>query len=415
LRQIRVDECWSISNRRAWHTSQLVSPDTPADLSPATYRVGLVYRSGSSFETAWSGIPAGLARGLSQVGIEPHPIDAEPTFIATKLAKAWAAVARGNRHGGMFAPEIRELRRTTALLRARRAHFDATIQMGSDFGVPFFERLVTYEDMTVIQRTRLDNIEELFGTAAIETWIAGQRKCYSSAARCCAMSTAAADSIIRDYGIDKEKVCVVWAGRNYDPKPIARDWTKPRFLFMGHDWHRKNGPLVLQAFAQLKDRFREARLDLAGGHPRIDAEGVFLHGPLSLSDPRDRAKAEGLFESATCFVMPSQFEPFGIVYVEAAAAGVPSIGTVVGGASDAIGEGGLLVNPQEADALTKSMEIMCNPWRASAMGAAALKRSGVFTWPAVAQRVIHALGRTGVSSLQRHQPHGQALESETGR
>ena len=37
-------------------------------------------------------------------------------------------------------------------------------------------------------------------------------------------------------------------------------------------------------------------------------------------------------ESATCFVMPSHFEPFGIVYVEAAAAGVPSIGTVELGA-----------------------------------------------------------------------------------
>jgi len=287
--------------------------------------------------------------------------------------------------------------------------------MGSDFGIPFSGRLVTYEDMTVPQRIRVDNIGEILGATAIERWVAGQRRCYASAVGCCAMSAAAAESIIRDYYVDRRKVHVVWAGRNYDPKPIARDWTKPRFFFMGHDWHRKNGPLVLQAFARLKARVHDARLDIAGRHPRIDAEGVFPHGPLNFSDPRDRAHAEALFESATCFVMPSQFEPFGIVYVEAAAAGVPSIGTVVGGARDAIGDGGgLLVDPRDADALTESMEIMCNPSRASTMGAAALTRSGLFTWLAVAKRIVHALDSAAVPGTDRDGPEGLGVELESG-
>jgi glycosyltransferase involved in cell wall biosynthesis len=379
----------------------------PIDVSPMPEQIGLVYRSGRSFERAWSGIPAGLARGLSQLGFEPRPIDAEPGGSITQIAKAWATFGRGNRHGGMFAPEIRALRKLTARLRARRVQFDAIIQMGSDFGIPFSARLVTYEDMTIRQRIRVDNIKEILGVSAIERWIAEQRRCYASAVGCCAMTTVAADSIIRDYSVDPGKVHVVWAGRNYDPRPIVRDWTKPRFFFMGHDWHRKNGPLVLQAFARLKVRVPDARLDIAGGHPRVDEEGVFPHGPLDSSDPRDRAQAEALFESATCFVMPSQFEPFGIVYVEAAAAGVPSIGTVVGGARDAIGAaGGLLVDPRDANALTACMEIMCNPSRASMMGAAALTRSGLFTWPAVAERVVNALGSAAVRGTDRGEPGG---------
>jgi glycosyltransferase involved in cell wall biosynthesis len=379
-----------------------VSCVAPIGASATPERIGLVYRSGSSFERAWSGIPAGLARGLSRLAFEPHPIDAEPGGNITQIAKAWARFGRGNRHGGMFSPEIRELRKLTARLRARRVQFDAIIQMGSDFGIPFFGRLVTYEDMTIPQRIRMDNIEEILGVAAIERWVAGQRRCYASAVGCCAMTTVAADSIIRDYKVDPKKVHVVWAGRNYDPRPIVRDWTKPRFFFMGYDWHRKNGPLVLEAFARLKARIPNARLDIAGGHPRIDADGVFPHGPLDSSDPRDRAHAEALFESATCFVMPSQFEPFGIVYVEAAAAGVPSIGTVVGGARDAIGDaGGLLVEPRDADALTESMEIMCNPSRASMMGAAALTRSDLFTWPAVAERIVHALDGAAIRGNDR--------------
>jgi glycosyltransferase involved in cell wall biosynthesis len=379
-----------------------VSFVVPIDVSPTAERIALVFRSGTSVERAWSGTPAGLARGLSQLAFEPHLIDAEPGGSITQIAKAWATFGRGDRHGGMFAPEIRVLRKLTARLRARGVHFDAIIQMGSDFGIPFSRRLVTYEDMTVPQRLRVDNIEEILGDAAIERWIAGQRRCYASAVACCAMTTMAADSIIRDYHVDPGKVHVVWAGRNYDPRPIVRDWTKPRFFFMGHDWHRKNGPLVLQAFARLRVRVPDARLDIAGDHPRIDAEGVFPHGPLDPSDSRDRAHAEALFESATCFVMPSQFEPFGIVYVEAAAAGVPSIGTVVGGARDAIGDqGGLLVDPRDGDALTESMEIMCNPSLASMMGAAALTRSCLFTWPAVAERIVDALNSAVVRGTDR--------------
>jgi glycosyltransferase involved in cell wall biosynthesis len=383
----------------------------PKDLSATPRRIGLVYRSGSPFERAWSGIPAGLARGLSQLGYEPHPIDAEPAHSVTQLAKAWATIGRRNRHGGMFAPEIRELRRLTARLRAHRVGAtDAVIQMGSEFGIPFPKRLVTYEDMTVIQVSKVHRIGEILGPIAMARWIASQRRCYDTAVACCAMSSAAASSIIDDYAIDPVKVHIVWAGRNYDPKPVDRDWTHPRFFFMGYDWQRKNGPLVLRAFAHLRVSMPDARLDIAGGHPRIDMDGVVAHGPLDFADPRSRAQAEGLFESATCFVMPSKFEPFGIVYVEAAAAGVPSIGTMIGGAGDAIGEaGGLLVHPSDEQALVNGMMVMCDPNRASDMGAAALKRSGLFTWTAVAERIVEALEHPAASRADRDEPIGRAL------
>jgi glycosyltransferase involved in cell wall biosynthesis len=380
------------------HTLTTMSLVAPKDGVTSLGRVGLVYRSGSPSEKAWSGIPAGLTRGLSQLGFESYSIDAEPIGSVTRLAKGWATVGRRNRHGGMFAPEVRELRRLTARLRAYRVgRLDAIIQMGSDFGVPLPGRLVTYEDMTVVQRARVDRIEDVLGSTAIQRWVCAQSRCYENALGCCAMSRPAADSIISDYGVDAAKVHVVWAGRNYDPRPVVRDWTQPRFFFMGYDWQRKNGALVLQAFARLRSRVPNARLDIAGSHPPIEMEGVDTHGPLDFSKPRDRAQAEALFESATCFVMPSQFEPFGIVYVEAAAAGVPSIGTVVGGARDAIGDmGGLLVDPSDLHALVEALEIMSNPSRASMMGAAALERSRLFTWRAVAERIGRALELYGV-------------------
>jgi glycosyltransferase involved in cell wall biosynthesis len=238
----------------------------------------------------------------------------------------------------------------------------------------------------------LDRLSDLLGAAAIQRWIAGQAKCYEAATGCCVASRWAAKSIVSDYGVDQSKVEVVGFGRNYEPRPIERDWTCPRFFFMGYDWERKNGPMVLRAFAQLKERVPTARLDVAGGHPRIEMDGVVTHGSLDISEPSDRAQAESLFETSTCFVMPSQFEPFGMVYVEAAAAGVPSIGTTVGGARDVIGdEGGLLVDPSDERALAGAMAAMCDPNHASTMGNAALKRSRLFTWRAVAERIVRVL------------------------
>jgi glycosyltransferase involved in cell wall biosynthesis len=90
--------------------------------------------------------------------------------------------------------------------------------------------------------------------------------------------------------------------------------------------------------------------------------------------------------------MPSSFEPFGIVHATAAAAGVPSIGTTVGGAGYVIGaHGGRLVPPGDRRALLAAMLELSSPDTAMRMGAAALERSRRFTWRAVAQRVLDAL------------------------
>ena len=96
----------------------------------------------------------------------------------------------------------------------------------------------------------------------------------------------------------------------------------PRFLFVGFDWERKNGDGVVRSFARVRESIPGARLDIVGSDARVGVEGVVGHGRLSLSDYDDRRRLDGLFETATCFVMPSWSEPAGISYLEAAAAGV---------------------------------------------------------------------------------------------
>jgi glycosyltransferase involved in cell wall biosynthesis len=220
-----------------------------------------------------------------------------------------------------------------------------------------------------------------------------QQASYELALGCCVASDWAAASVMEDYGVPSAKVHVVGLGRNHDPSPVERDWSVPRFLFVGRDWSRKGGPELLRAFGRLRERVPGATLDVVGEHPRLDLPGVRGHGPVGLDPAHGGERVEGLFEAATCCVMPSRFEPFGIVHVEAAAAGVPSIGTAVGGAGYAIGpDGGLLVEPGDEGALLDAMVGLADPDTARRMGAAALERSARFTWSAVAGRVLDALG-----------------------
>jgi glycosyltransferase involved in cell wall biosynthesis len=156
-------------------------------------------------------------------------------------------------------------------------------------------------------------------------------------------------------------------------------------------WEHKNGPAVLEAFARLRAELPEARLDVVGTHPPIDAPGVTGHGVLRLDEPEQRRRLEGLFATATCFVMPSWYDAAGIAYVEAAAAGVPSIGTRNGGPSYLIGEGGVVVDPDDHAALLSEMRRLADAATAARMGSAARARSERFTWGAVARRLLRAL------------------------
>ena len=160
---------------------------------------------------------------------------------------------------------------------------------------------------------------------------------------------------------------------------------------MGKDWERKNGPAVVRAFERLRADIPEARLDLVGGHPPVDSPGVTGHGVMRLDDPVERGRLDQLFSRATCFVMPSLFEPFGLVFAEASAAGVPSIGTTVGGCADLLEGCGRVIDPSDEEALLAAMAELAVPAVAERLGLSARERAKAFTWAEVAGRVIRAL------------------------
>lgn len=141
----------------------------------------------------------------------------------------------------------------------------------------------------------------------------------------------------------------------------------------------RRGILVRYHIIGKGDRSEIDRLGMLARHLGID-DHVTIHG--YLSDP----EVSKIYSRSRAMVMPSQVirredslwggEGFGIVYVEAAMHGLPSIGCIEGGQTDIIIDGvtGRLVPPDPA-ALANAIEELCDPVLSRQMGAEARRRA----------------------------------------
>jgi glycosyltransferase involved in cell wall biosynthesis len=376
--------------------------------------LGVVFPGDPRAPATWSGTPSGVVRGLEEWGATVSAISVElPAnmewvvrstlalpYVPRAAADSWRGRVRVARAVARAAPPLNRVYSQVGKIRlSRKPRLEGWIQIGTGYILSGLGRYVTFEDLTVPQALALHYPEfEALSSRARRKRLLTQRIAYEAAVGCCFTTRWAADSAIDSYGIDPAKVHVVGVGRNHAIRVQGdRDWTTPRFLFVGVDWERKNGPGLLRAFEKLRVERPDATLDVVGRHPTIDQEGVAGHGLLRLGVPEERARVEGLFSRATCFVMPSHYEPSALAYVEAGAAGLPAIGTSVGGAAELIGDGGRIVDPWDIDGLTAAMRDLCEADVARSLGEAGRERSELYTWRLVAERLVRALSPNHVS------------------
>ena len=342
----------------------------------------------------WSGIPYGLAQGLHTWGVETAGLEVSLHPVVKQAGLIVSGAVRLSRWDAWYTRGMEATRNLVARRRfGRLPAVDAAVVGGADFSLPAGVPVAIWADLTVVQAREHHPVFQRLSDGTFRAWRARQDRAYRDAVGIAAASHWTAESMVRDHGADPAKVHVVGFGINRWAKERRGGWDAPRLLFVGREFERKNGPAVLRAFARLRERVPAAQLDVVGEHPRIDQPGVVPHGPLRLNVAEEAAKLDDLFGRATCFVMPSLCEPFGIAYAEAAMSGVPSIATAVGGARTILGEdGGLLVDPYDDGAIVAAMERLCDPAVAQRMGAAGRERAPLFRWEVVAGRMLRALG-----------------------
>jgi glycosyltransferase involved in cell wall biosynthesis len=132
------------------------------------------------------------------------------------------------------------------------------------------------------------------------------------------------------------------------------------WLAVGRFEVAKDYPNMLRAFAQVHEREPHAVLLLVG-RGALQAETEALTRDLALGDAVRflgvRHDVPDLVSAADAYVMSSAWEGMPMVLLEAAAGGLPIVTTRVGGNQEAVldGESGLLVPPNDANALGSAM------------------------------------------------------------
>jgi glycosyltransferase involved in cell wall biosynthesis len=101
------------------------------------------------------------------------------------------------------------------------------------------------------------------------------------------------------------------------------------------------------------------------------------------------AEFRAVYRGATIFVLPSEWEAFGLVLLGAMAAGVPIIATSVGGVPEVLenGRSGLLVRFGDANALAEAIRTLANdPVKRASLVDAGRRRVRDFTWTKAVDR-----------------------------
>jgi glycosyltransferase involved in cell wall biosynthesis len=310
----------------------------------------------------WSWIPWNLRRALAQ------RVDVVDLGVRLpRLPRRALAAAYARRRDGAWvtawphAPLPQRAVAAAVTVRARRRAVDAVLQVG-DLATPDAPTWVFQDlsfDVLMREEAGLRQFPHLDGDD-LRRLRDRQHRLYAHATGVLAMSRWFATTLVEWTGLPPERVHLVHpgvsAGAGAPPSDDRRlDAPRHRLLFVGRDFHRKGGDLVVAAFERLRADDPTLTLTVAGpdrwplaGDP---PPGVRFQGRVDPDGVRQ------LYDEHDLFVMPSRFEAFGIVFVEALARGLPCIGRDAYAMPEVIrpGHDGALVTDDDPDALAATV------------------------------------------------------------
>ena len=304
--------------------------------------------------TFWSGTGLHIGKAIEARGIELSYVGPlEDRADSALTLQRFLARARGKRVLPERDPQVARGYAEQVEQRLSRVDVDWIFSPGT---IPIAEvggttPVAFWTDATFAQMVGLYPEFRRLTTATIENGNRLERLALSRASVAIYASDWAAQSAIRYYGADPGKIRVIPFGANL---PVARSDIEIdriianrrgdlcRLLFVGTDWKRKRGDTALRIVKRLNDRGIRAELTVVGATPEIPEkikDMVNVVGFVSKNTDKGRETLQQLYAASHFLIMPSRAECFGVVFAEAAAFGVPSIATNVGGIPAVVHDG----------------------------------------------------------------------------
>jgi glycosyltransferase involved in cell wall biosynthesis len=232
-----------------------------------------------------------------------------------------------------------------------------------------------------------------------------EKAVYARLTRIFVMNEFWRNSFINDFDLPADKVVNVGVGLNLQPPASVadKDYSRAEILFVGIDFERKAGPLLVRALDRVAPKHPGAKLHVVGPHQRPailddgkDRPHVVFHGHLSRENPEQVKKLFELLHRCTIVVLPSLYEPLGVALLEGMAFGAAGVASNAWSFPELIQHevDGLLFslgNEMElADVLDR---YLANPDLRAAHGRRAHEKVvAKYSWDLVAQRIGAAIG-----------------------
>jgi glycosyltransferase involved in cell wall biosynthesis len=236
--------------------------------------------------------------------------------------------------------------------------------------------------MTDVTPLQYDRMADLYGHSADRNPIVRLAKHwtnvlnFSLAKMVVPWSNWAADSLINEYGVPRDRVQVIPTGLDtsyWQPCVTARSGERLRLLFVGGNFERKGGRLLLDVFRSL-GLHTQVELHIVTRDPVEPSPGVVVHRNIG----NNSLELLRVYQEADVFVLPTLADCFSNASIEAMAVGLPVIATNMGGIPDIVEHGttGLLVEPGNGQDLAAALTWLTgSPAEREAFGRAARERA----------------------------------------
>jgi len=220
--------------------------------------------------------------------------------------------------------------------------------------------------------------------------------------------TAEAEQLVDYYGADGGRIEIVPPGVDHaffspgsqaGARAALRTDQRPMLLFVGRIQPLKGVDVAVETLARL-DR-RDARLWIVGGASGNGGEGEVdrvrriiaangLGDRVRFVPPQPHHLLSTYFRAADVCLVPSRSESFGLVALEAAACGVPTVASAVGGLATLVEHAhtGYLVEGRDPDDYAARIDaILADPVLARRLAISAAARGRTYTWTGSAHRL----------------------------